>query len=336
VKRVAVAISDVCAWDNLACAFYRAAAGKRHSAAVRSFVQDFDARLAQTADRIIRLDLPVSDLRRFVIHDPKRRIIHAPSFEDRVIHHAVMNLAGPVLDRAMTDYTFACRKGRGVYAAVQQVQTHLRRFRWYVKIDIESYFDTVDHNRLLALLSRKFKGKAFLSLLEKIVTAYHARPGKGLPIGALTSQHFANYYLDRLDRFVMESCCARACVRYMDDMIFWCDTKAAARLLLKKVRWFVETSLLLTVKNSQVQIQKSNYGVLFCGYRIYPGVIRLSQRKKRRYTRLRKKWEQWFVDGMISESELARGYDALSASLSHADSRQWRKLQLKKSCAPVW
>lgn len=336
MKRVAVAITDICAWDNLACAFYQAAAGKRDSSAVRAFAKEFDAMLVRTADRIIHLDFPVSDLRRFVIHDPKRRTIHAPCFEDRVIHHAVMNLAGPVLDRAMTDYTFACRKGKGVHAAVRQVQAHLRRYQWYVKIDIENYFATIDHNRLLALLSRKFKGKPFLSLLVKIVTAYHARPGKGLPIGTLTSQHFANFYLDRLDRFVMESCRARACVRYMDDMIFWCDTKAGARLLLKKVRRFVETPLLLTVKNSQVQIQKSNCGVLFCGYRIYPGVIRLSQRKKRRYTRLRKKWEQWFAHGMISESELARGYDAVSASLRHADSRQWRKLQLKKSGAPVW
>ncbi|WP_035235170.1 RNA-directed DNA polymerase [Desulfobacter vibrioformis] len=171
---------------------------------------------------------------------------------------------------------------------------------------------------------------------DGLSSIYHVRPGKGLPIGTLTSQHFANFYLDRLDRFVMESCRARACVRYMYDMIFWCDTKASARLLLKNVRWFVETPLLLTVKNSQVQIRKSNCGVLFCGYRIYPGVIRLSQRKKRRYIRLRKKWEQWFANGMISESELARGYDAVSASLCHADSRQWRKLQLKKSGAPVW
>ncbi|WP_320043447.1 reverse transcriptase/maturase family protein [uncultured Desulfobacter sp.] len=336
MKRIAVAIPDICTWDNLARAFYQAAAGKRDSLEVRAFVQDFDARLARIADRIIRLELPVSDPRRFVIHDPKRRIIHAPCFEDRVIHHAIMNLAGLLLDRAMTDYTFACRKGKGVHAAVRQVQANLRRFRWYVKIDIENYFATIDHNNLLALLARKFKGKPFLFLLEKIIYAYHARPGQGLPIGALTSQHCANFYLDRLDRFVMENCRALACVRYMDDMMFWCDTKFKAELLLKKVRRFVESVLLLTVKNSQVQIQKSDYGVLFCGYRIYPGVIRLSQRKKRRYIRLRKKWEQWFVHGMISESELARGYDAVSASLRHADSRQWRKLQLKKSGAPVW
>ena len=88
-------MSDVCAWENLVCAFYQAAAGKRHRVPVRVFVQDFDARLARIGDRIARLDLPVSDLKRFVIHDPKKRIIHAPSFEDRVIHHAVMNPAMP-------------------------------------------------------------------------------------------------------------------------------------------------------------------------------------------------------------------------------------------------
>jgi RNA-directed DNA polymerase len=107
--------------------------------------------------------------------------------------------------------------GKGTIAAVERCQHFARRFRWYGQIDIRSYFASIDHRILMRLLVKRFKNKGLLEFLQNMIAAHVMHAEQGLPIGALTSQHFANYYLDGCDRFLLESCKARGMVRYMDD-----------------------------------------------------------------------------------------------------------------------
>lgn len=165
MKRTRIDLQEIAAWPNLAEAAYKAAKGKRNRQEVVKFFARFDASLAQLSADILAGKMPKGIFRAFTIHDPKKRTIHAACFTDRVFHHALINLVGPILDRGLTPATFACRVGKGQHAAASRVQHHLRRYPWYVKIDIQSYFHTIDHQLLLALLARRFKGEAFLAII---------------------------------------------------------------------------------------------------------------------------------------------------------------------------
>jgi hypothetical protein len=253
-----------------------------------------------------------------------------------VFHHAVIALAGPVLDRALTPTTFACREGMGKHAAAWQVQRQLRRFPWYVKIDIRHYFDEIDHAMLHGLLQRRFKGRAFLALLRRIIGSYHVTPGKGLPIGSLTSQHFANYYLDGMDRYILERLRVSAQVRYMDDIVWWCESRECVRETLRQVREYARDVRLLTVKDN-TQINRSARGVTFCGFRITPGKLRLSRRRRRRYQERRRYWERAYLEGRIDAMTLQRAYDAVHAITLPAQAIGWRRENLARFPAlDVW
>lgn len=327
MKRLAITLEAIAALDNLLHAVYRAARGKRTRPDVQCFLAHCDDRVQQLAEAIRAGQVPDGRYQCFRIRDPKPRLIHAACFEDRVLHHALMALAGPVLERALTPTTFACRRGMGHHAAVQQVQRYLQRFPWYVKIDIQHYFDTIDHARLEGLLQRLCKGRDVSALLHRIIASYHVTPGRGLPIGTLTSQYFANLYLDGLDRYLLESLRVSAQVRYMDDIIWWCPSQAQARVTLAQACAWVRTQRGLTVKPS-TQINRSVHGVSFCGYRITQGQLRLSRRRQRRYRLLRQRWERAYTEGNIDALTLQRAYAAVHAITLPAESRSWRQRHL--------
>ncbi|MEI2808615.1 MAG: RNA-directed DNA polymerase [Albidovulum sp.] len=329
MRRSRVGLADIADWHNLAAAFRRAARGKSERDEVRLFRAGLNGELARLREALLNGSVEVGRMRSFRIRDPKPRIIHAPCFRERVLHHAVMAHVGPALDRALVDDTYACRVGKGALAAVLRAQHHQRRWPWYAQIDIRAYFASIDHAILLALLERRFKDRGLLALLARIVEAHHAEPGRGLPIGALTSQHFANHYLAGLDRLLLEGCRVRGLVRYMDNLVWWGDDKAAVRDALDQARAYARDRLQLTIK-TPVQIGRSRAGLMFCGYRILPGRLLLSRRRKRRYAECRRASESAYAAGWIDARALQAGYAAALAITAHADAAAWRREQLRR------
>lgn len=327
MKRSKVTIEAVADWQTLCWAAHRAAQGKRDRQQVEQFFADFDCQILRLREGILSGAVFVGETTEFQIFDPKPRTIHAPVFRERVLHHAVMRHVGPVLDRTLVDDTFACRIGKGSIAAVQRAQQHSRRFPWYAKIDVSKYFPSIDHARLCGLLEGKFKDRRLLRLLGAIIDAHHHVPGVGLPIGALTSQQFANFYLNSLDRFLLENPAVRGIVRYMDDTVFWCESKHEARMMVESVGEFLEDRLRLQL-HPRRQINRSSHGVTVCGFRVFPGCIRLTQRRRRLYAAGRDRWEKRFAAGSISAEQLQSGYAATLGIVLHADSLTWRRQQL--------
>lgn len=319
MKRNRIEASDIAAFENLAKAAYRAARGKKTRPAARRFFGEFEANVNCLGADIRACRLPYGRYNRFTIHDPKQRTIHAACFEDRVFHHALIHCAGPVLERAMVPSAFACRIGKGTHAAVKRVQGALGQFPWYVKIDIVKYFDSIDQSILLRLLFRRFKGAWFCGQLQRLVDGYCTASGKGLPIGALTSQYFANYYLDGLDRLITEQLAGKSHVRYMDDSIWYCETKARAKDSLACVQDFLNRERVLCLKQP-VQINRSEHGVTFCGFRIRPQAVRLTRRRRRRYQIRRQFWEQCYSNGWITALELQQVYSGVHGITIGADS----------------
>ncbi|MEQ9502707.1 MAG: RNA-directed DNA polymerase [Deltaproteobacteria bacterium] len=328
VQRCRATLDDVANLGALASAFHRAARGKTGREDVERFRGRPYDNLAALGDGLRQGTAPSHVYRRFSIRDPKPRVIHAPVFEDRGVHHAVMAAIGPTLDRALVDDTFACRVGKGSLAAVQRAQVHTRRWPWYVKLDVAKYFASIPHDRLCTALDRKLKDREVRALVRRIVRGFGA--GRGLPIGSLTSQSFANFYLAPLDRCLAEDGRVRGYVRYMDDVVAWTQTRAEAERVRTMAAMLLQEVLDLRPKGPGF-VQRSHAGLSFLGFRIYPGVLKLSRRRMRRYARSRRAWEALYREGVLDALALQRAYDAAFAITAHAEASGFRRADLERA-----
>lgn len=308
--------------ENLRLAFHKAARGRRRQAVVRRFTADLDGRIREMAMAICDGTFPVGRFHQFLIRDPKERVITAPCFDERVLHHAIMNVCEPVMDRGLIDDTFACRKGKGREAAIRRAQQFSRSAEWCLKLDVRKFFDSVPHGRLITILKRRFKDDRLLELLHRIITAYRTEPAVGLPIGSLTSQHFANFYLGRLDRFIKETLRVRGYVRYMDDMVIWHRERDLLNDIHRCCRDFAATQLALELKPGE--IGRTAAGIPFLGCRIFPSHVELNRRSKRRWRRRVRVLERAERLGLISELNLQERLTALTAFSTAAGARSWR------------
>lgn len=327
-QRLRLDLTQIASWGNLVAAFHRAARGRRYGPAVLRFSASLDRELARLADEVLRESYRPGPLARFEIRDPKRRVIHAAPFRDRVLHHALIGPMEAHLDRSLVFDTWACRRGKGAHAAAARAQDFHRRFEWYGKVDVRSYFDTIRHDTVLELLARRIRGAAVLRLVERIVRSYEVTHGAGLPIGSLTSQHFANVYLDGADRFLLEHEKAAGMARYMDDIVIWGADKEQVRRQVRALAGYLRTERGLTLKDD-VQINRTTHVLPFCGFRITRGGFRPSRRRLRRYAAGRERAEQRYTRGDSDGLGLQADYSSALAILAHTDSTGWRRRQLE-------
>ena len=323
IKRLAITLGTLAERGNLALATFKAAQGKRQRPAVAAWLADADTRLAGLAQRILAGTAPLGTVQQFEIHDPKRRLITAACFEDRVLHHAILNLAEPRFEQALTQVAYACRPGRGVHAAVAAVQRGLQQQPWVVQVDVDGYFPSIDHAVLRAQLARRFEGADFLALLGRIIDAGAVATGRGLPIGALTSQHFANAYLGSADRLLLAHPGVHGAVRYMDDMVWFCASRAAAQDSLAALREHLHTALHLRLK-AGVVLRPSGMGLRFCGFRIRPGVVLPGPRKLLRHRAAVQRLQAAAL-AACPDALLQRAHDAHRSALLPAQSLLFRQ-----------
>lgn len=318
------AIAD---WHNVAWAFGRAARGKRGTPAVARALAEPEAAIARVSAALRAGALPVGDFRSFTIHDPKRRIIHAADFLDRVAHHALVRFMEPVFERVLLPSVYACRPGRGLHAAILAAQANARRFAWVMHLDIAHYFPAIDHAVLRAQMRRRFRGDG-LRLVDAVIAAHQPILGRGLPIGALTSQHLANHYLNDADRWCLAQPGIGAHVRYMDDFLLFAPEKGPLLALRDRLGAYLSGCLSLVAKPPL--IQRCGRGFLFCGVRVRPHGLRPSARRRRRYRAALGAWQQRWRDGEIDALTLQRAHDSVRAILLPADDPAWRRRCLER------
>lgn len=187
MKRYAICADDIAGWHAVAAAAHRAAKGKRTRPEVIRFFTQPEQSIAAVAKALCEGELPIGEFHRFTIHDPKLRDIAAAPFVDRVAHHAIVAPILWPLESWLAHTSFACRQGKGVHAAALYAQRQCRRFPVYLKMDVKGYFDSINHQHLLALLRRRLRGEHLFRLIKAVLASYGSRGGYGLPIGALTS-----------------------------------------------------------------------------------------------------------------------------------------------------
>lgn len=322
MKRVGGLYKAMLDRENFLLAFHRAAKGKRYRAEVREFREDLTHWFATISQRLDSSSFTFGKYYQFLIRDPKERIITAPCFEERVVHHAIMNVCEPVLDRWLIDDTFACRIGRGREAAVDRAMQFCRAQPWCLKLDIRKYFDSINHDRLLSLLTRRFKEVPLHTLFNGIVRSFRGAQGMGLPIGSLMSQHFANFYLGWLDRYVKEALQVRGYVRYMDDMLLWGDDRRELQRVQRECELFVADELSLEFKPAQVR--RVEQGISFLGCRLFPTHVELNRRSKQRWQRRIRFLEKAYRLGLLSDLDLRKRLSSLTAFARGAGVRSWK------------
>ncbi len=309
--------------DNLRQAFARACRGKRHSREAREFASQLDTRLHDMAHQLRFGDFAVGRYRQFVIHDPKERIITAPCFAERVLHHAIMNVCEPVFERRLIDDTFACRKGRGRIVCLARARGFSRKFPAYLKLDIRKYFDSISHQLLQAGLERLFKDEELLALFARIVYGFRGMLGRGLPIGSLTSQHFANFYLGPFDRFVKQDLRRQGYVRYMDDMVIWGSSTRELAQIWRKCRDYLRDELRLEIRPTAL-VNRTQVGLDFLGCRVFSTHLGLNRRSKLRLRRRLRDVERAYLAGKIDSQALQQQATAMLAFAVAGGVKSWR------------
>lgn len=324
MKRIGHLLPAIAERGNLALAFWKAAKGRRQSALVRRFAADLDRQLAALGEEIRDGSVPVDRYVRFVVFDPKERVIHAAPFRQRVLHHAIMNLCGQIFERGAIDQSYACRLGMGNTAALAQARRCSRAGGWFLKMDVRRFFDSVDHGILKARFRRLFRDPGLLRLLDRIVDGYSTVDGKGLPIGALTSQYFANFYLDAFDRFVKEHLRCRHYVRFMDDFALWHDSRTRLEEWRDAVTDWLWNRLRLEIKPG-TRLLPTSEGMPFLGFRVLPARLLLGRRARRRFAARLVALETAWQRGEIGDEALQRRAGALVAFTQQADCLAWRR-----------
>ena len=320
-KTAALCLSKISDWHNVTWAMHKALKGKRSQSRLSSAQSHPEVIIEQVTSALAQGQMPCGTFTQFVIHDPKRRIIHCTPFADRVAHHALVRFMEPTFERVLLPQVYACREGKGIHRAVHYAQQQACRYPWVMHVDIAQYFPNIRHDILWQQLRRRFRGDG-MYLVQAVIDSYANIAARGLPIGSLTSQHFANHYLNEADRWLLAQANVRAMCRYMDDYLIWADSKQALVTLQYVLSSFLQAVLGLTAKPAL--IQASTHGVLFCGIRIKPLSLKPSLRRKRRYKQALWEWHARWLNGDISSLKLQQSYASIRTVLLPADDAHWR------------
>ncbi len=300
--------TELYSWDNLYNAYREAARGKWFREDVAQFTANLEKNLIQIQNELMWHTYKVGRYREFYVYEPKKRLIMALQFKDRVVQWAIYRQINHLFDKQFIYDSYGCREGKGTHRAADRLQYWMRAVdrkpgEWYyLKLDISKYFYRVDHRTLVDILRRKIDDEDLLWLLETIINCEHTAFGLplglspdqcdkadrltevGMPIGNLTSQLFANIYLNELDQYAKHELRLRRYVRYMDDVIILHPDKKYLREVKNAIETFLNEELRLHL-NDKTAIHKAKAGIEFVGFRIFPTHRKYKKKSLRKLTK---------------------------------------------------
>ncbi len=268
MKRLKNCWQQIVGFDNLLLAFHKACRGKRQRDSVAWFSFNLEAELCQLQQELVEGSYRPGAYRQFVIYERKPRLISAAPFRDRVLHHALMNVLEPWLDKRFISASYACRHGKGVHRAVNRYQQWAQRYAYVMKLDIRRYFPSINHEILKSQLRTHIADTATLNILDLVIDSAPGKaPATGIPIGNLTSQTFANLYLNGLDQFVKQTLGCKPYLRYVDDLILLADAKSTLWWYRAEIENYLQ-DLKLHLHQHKVQVCPSTQKIDLLGYQV--------------------------------------------------------------------
>jgi len=307
--------------ENLTSAFKKARKGKSKKDYVINFESNLNKNLKLLHNELKNKTYKPHKLKKFIVRDPKTRIIHASIFRDRIVHHAIINILNPILEKTFIYDSFAGRKNKGTHEAVKRFEYFLRKvssngrkikkpfnnnsIRGFVlKADIKHYFATMNHKILISILRKNIKDEDFINLIKIVLDNFDTKiKGQGVPLGNYTSQFFANVYLNRLDYFVKHRLKAKYYIRYVDDFIILHKDKKVLEEYLIKIKKYLK-NLRLELHPEKSEIYPLRNGITFLGYRIFYNYKLLRKRNINHFLNKLKEKLQFYHQGLISKEQL--------------------------------
>ena len=277
---------------NLFSAWKKFKRGKTNKNDVLPFALNSEENLLALHKKLVSGNYKHGRYLKFYVRDPKMRRIHKASVEDRIVHHAVFRVLYPIFERKFIFDSFASRKNKGTHAAIRRFesfavklsQNHTRAV-WTLKCDIRKFFDSIDHKILLNILRLEIRCDKTNSLLAGIIRSFESDSHKGIPLGNLTSQLFANVYMNYFDQFVKRRKRLKYYVRYMDDFVILSESRESLTATLLAIRIWLKEHLALELHDRKVSFKKWHSGIDFLGYVSFPFHRILRTRTKKRIFR---------------------------------------------------
>lgn len=335
MKRYGGLYEQVCDFQNLLRAAQNAQRGKRDKPNVAKFNFHLERELIDLRRALLDKNWQPGRYVSFHVYEPKKRMISAAPYRDRVVHHALCAVIEPIFERAFIHDAYANRKGKGTHRAVDRFTAFCRQNRYVLQCDIKKYFPSIDHDILYAIIARKIKDPDVLWLVRRIIDSSNPQepvhdyfPGddlfspierrKGIPIGNLTSQFFANVYLNGFDHFVKRTLGGRAYIRYTDDFVFLSNDKGELREAKDHMATYL-AGLRLKLHPRKSQVFPVSQGTCFLGYRIFTTHRRLKVQNVHR-ARQRLRWlQRQYAAGRVTISEVSQSVQSWVAHAAHAD-----------------
>lgn len=311
-------------FENLHQAFLEARHGKRYRLEVMRFAINLEENLTNLQNHLIWKTWTPGKQREFVVREPKLRLIQAPPFADRVVHHALVRIINPAFERKFIPDSYACRVDKGTQKSVFRVQHFMQvaKRNWgddfYVlKADISRYFASIQHDILTGEVERTISDPSALWLWRRIIKGYGHEAGIGIPVGALTSQLGANVLLNRLDHIAKDDMGIRHYARYMDDFIAVLPNKAEAARVMNELEKAVN-ALGLNL-NPKTAIHPWQRGLDFCGYRIWPTHILPRKRNVKRARASFRVMAKKYRDGDVDQEHVRQRVMSFLAYTKHCN-----------------
>lgn len=284
MKRINNLYERICFKENIEAAAMIAQKGKKKQYGVQMFNRDPEGNLEKIRNRLIDGSYRTSVYTTFKVFEPKERVVYRLPFNDRIVHHAAMNVLEPEFVKVFTSDTYSCIKGRGIYAATVALRKALKDeqlTQYCLKMDIKKFYPNVDHEILKNLLRRKFKDQRLLKFLDEIIES-----APGLPIGNYMSQYFANFYLAYFDHWLKEEKRVKYYFRYCDDLVILGDSKDDLHSLRIEISQYVMNNLKLSVKSNYQVFPVSARGIDVFGYVHYHTHVRVRKSIKQNFARM--------------------------------------------------
>ncbi len=325
---------ELCSYDNLFLAYRKARKHKTLKPYVQEFEKDLTKNLLQLQAELQLKAYRPKPLETFIIRDPKTRKISKSHFRDRVIHHALCSIIEPIFDRMFIYDSYANRLNKGTLKAIERFDYFKRKISknnasiaYILKADIKHYFETVNHKILRGIICKRIKDKNILWLVRVILENHKTETsGRGMPLGNLTSQFFANVYLNNLDQYVKNRLKARYYIRYVDDFVILSDSKKELEFYKKKLDEFLEKELDIALHPEKTKILELNAGLGFLGLRIFPRHKLLKKSNIRKFRNKLSKLEEQYDNKQIDYDKV---YDAIEGWVAYSKTADTYNLRRK-------
>jgi RNA-directed DNA polymerase len=260
----------------------------------------------------------------FPVNDPKPRKIHKASVRDRVLFQAVYQTLYQIFDSGFIFHSYSSRDSKGIYAGINSLEKYIHKVSknhtkscHILKCDIRKFFDSIDHNILFNLISKKITDKNLLLPVRQIIYSFQKTEGKGLPLGNVTSQIFSNIYLNELDQYVKHALKVKCYVRYCDDFVIISDSRMFLDDCLEKIKIFCKEKLLIDIHPNKIIFRKECQGVDFLGYVMLPHQRILRTKTKNRLLKKLTNLKILFDKGTIEIKYLEQVAQSYLGLLSH-------------------